>query len=95
MAPVRRIVVDVLKPHDPSLVEFTRRVCDSDGVDGVNSTLIELDRDVQNVELVFEGSNIEFDTITETIERLGGTVHSVDGVVCGEYAVEARTAMDG
>ena len=90
MAPVRRIVVDVLKPHDPPLLEFARRVGDVEGVEGVNASLVELDNEVQNVKLTFEGETLAFEEIEATVERLGGTVHSVDQVACGERVVEDR-----
>jgi len=96
MAPVRRLVIDVLKPHEPPLLEFTERMADADGVEGVSASLIELDQEVQNVKITFEGDSIEFDSIKQTVERLGGTVHSVDQVACGEYVVEEhRTLQDG
>jgi hypothetical protein len=96
MTTVRRLVIDVLKPHDPPLVEFTRRVSDVESVEGVTSALIELDQEVQNVKLTFEGAGLEYDAIEETVERLGATVHSVDEVACGEHVVENRpTPQDG
>ncbi|MEF8843779.1 MAG: DUF211 domain-containing protein [Haloarculaceae archaeon] len=93
MATVRRLVVDVLKPHDPPLVEFTRQVSEVDCVGGVTATLIELDQEVQNVKLTFEGESLDPETIEERIEELGATVHSVDQVACGEYAVEDRPTL--
>ena len=96
MTAVRRLVIDVLKPHEPPLLEFTERMADADGVEGVSASLIELDQEVQNVKITFEGDSIEFDSIKQTVERLGGTVHSVDQVACGEYVVEEhRTLQDG
>ncbi|QLD91236.1 DUF211 domain-containing protein [Natronomonas salina] len=90
MAPVRRLVIDVLKPHEPPIVEFTTRLSGIDAVDGVNATLVELDKEVQNVKLTFEGDALRFDPIEAEIEHLGGAVHSVDQVACGEYIVEDR-----
>lgn len=96
MASVRRLVVDVLKPHDPPLLEFTDRVAETESVEGVTSSLIELDREVQNIKLTFEGDDLHFGTIEETIENLGGSIHSVDQVACGEYVVtDRRTLQDG
>lgn len=95
MAPVRRLVIDVLKPHDPPLLEFTDQVAETGSVEGVTSSLIELDQEVQNVKLTFEGDDIDFSAVEETIENLGGTVHSVDQVACGEYIVtDRRTLQD-
>lgn len=84
MATVRRVVVDVLKPHNPPLVEFTARVSETAGVDGANARLIELDREVQNIEVTVVGDDLEYDALIETVEELGGTIHSVDAVACGE-----------
>jgi hypothetical protein len=96
MPPVRRLVVDVLKPHDPPLVTFTRQLTDVDGVDGVTSSLVELDKEVQNVKLTFEGQDLDVEVVEATVQDLGGTVHSVDEVACGEYVVEPRrTPQDG
>jgi hypothetical protein len=96
MTSVRRLVIDVLKPHDPPLVDFTQRVSETDGVEGVTSTLIELDQEVQNVKITFEGSALDADAIEATVEELGATVHSVDQVACGERVVEDRpTLQDG
>lgn len=90
MAPIRRLVIDVLKPHEPTLVQFTSEVTEVACVDAVTASLIELDQEVQNVKLTVEGETLELDPVVETVEQLGGTVHSVDEVSCGERVVEAR-----
>ncbi len=96
MDDLRRLVLDVLKPHEPSLVEFTRRAARVDTVGSVSTSLIELDREVQNVKVTIEGEDLDFDAIEDAIEGLGGTVHSVDQVACGERIVEERTTpQDG
>lgn len=93
MSPVRRVVIDVLKPHDPPLVEFTKRVADSETVEAVTSSLIELDQEVQNVKITSEGSDVNFEAIETTIENLGGTVHSVDQVSCGDHIAQDRHTL--
>lgn len=90
MAPIRRVVLDVLKPHDPELVEVARHVADVEGVGGVNGTLVELDREVQNCKLTVEGEAVDYDGVVAAVEDLGASVHSVDQVVCGERLVEDR-----
>ena len=88
MAPVRRLVVDVLKPHDPSLVAFTEHVTEADSVAGATCSLIELDKEVQNVKLTFAGEDLQTAAVEAAIEDIGGTVHSIDQVSCGERVVE-------
>ena len=95
MVPVGRLVVDVLKPHQPSTIEFTQRVATADSVAAVNATLIELDQKVKNLKLTIEGDAIDYDEVETVIEDAGGTVHSVDQVVCGDRMVEeAPTHQD-
>lgn len=95
MAPIRRLVVDVLKPYEPPTLEFTQQVAEAESVAGVNATLIELDREVQNVKFTIEGEGIKYDDVVTIIEDAGGTIHSVDQVVCGERIVEdAPTPQD-
>lgn len=93
MASIRRLVIDVLKPHDPPLPEFANQVAEIDSVEGVTASLIELDQEVQNVKLTFEGEDLAFEAIEARIETLGGTVHSVDQVACGAYIVEDRRTL--
>ena len=95
MAAVRRLVIDVLKPHDPPLLVFTDQLAEIESVEGVTSSLIELDQEVQNIKLTFESEDLDFEAIEETIENLGGSVHSVDQVACGDSVVtDRRTLQD-
>lgn len=90
MAPIRRLVIDMLKPHDPSMYTVAGEIADLEGVEGVNAALVEVDEDVENIKLTIEGEAIAFDPIEETIETLGGTIHSVDMAACGDRLVEQR-----
>ncbi|MFB6079990.1 MAG: DUF211 domain-containing protein, partial [Haloferacaceae archaeon] len=80
MAPVLRLVLDVLKPHDPDLVAFAEAVDESDGVAGVDASLVETDREVENVILTIEGQDVRFEAVEEVVTDLGGSIHSVDEV---------------
>lgn len=92
---VRRLVLDVLIPHDPSLLSFSQQISDATSVDAVTASLIERDTEVHNVKLTLEGTDLNYDTIDAAISDLGGTIHSVDQVSCGDYIVtEQRTLQD-
>ncbi|WP_267640934.1 DUF211 domain-containing protein [Haloarchaeobius amylolyticus] len=88
MPPIRRLVLDVLKPHEPDTVRYAREVARIEGVDGVNVALVETDRQVQTVKLTIEGTNVPFDSVREHVEDLGGSLHSIDEVACGKRLVE-------
>jgi hypothetical protein len=95
MVEIKRIVLDVLKPHDPDVLEFGERTAACEGVDGVNVVLLETDREVQNIKLTIEGTAVDFRDVETNIEALGGTVHSIDEVACGEVLVEeSETRQD-
>ena len=96
MPAVRRCVVDVLKPHEPPIIEFAERIAEVESVEGVTASLIELDTEVQNVKLTLEGADLAFDAVEGAIDALGASVHSIDQVAVGEYVVEdRRTLQDG
>jgi hypothetical protein len=50
---------------------------------------------VQNVKRTFESEDLDFEAIEDTIENLGGSVHSVDQVACGDsVGTDRRTLQD-
>jgi hypothetical protein len=88
MSSIKRLVLDLLKPHEVQNVEFAQEIAGVNGVEGVNASLLETDNEVQNLKLTIEGDDVDFRTIEETVETIGGTVHSVDEVACGDRLVE-------
>ena len=86
---VRRLVLDVLKLHDPSIVTFAIALEQVDGVSAVNCTLVEVDAKTENLKVVIEGSNMDFDLISKTVNELHGSIHSIDQVISGTRLVEA------
>lgn len=87
MSQIRRLVLDILKPHQPSIVELTHRISEVEGVEGVNSSLIEVDEDVKNIKVTIEGSFQE-EPVREIIEEQAGSIHSIDEVAVGERLID-------
>ncbi|MFC6954623.1 DUF211 domain-containing protein [Halorubellus litoreus] len=95
MVELKRLVLDVLKPHDPDIREFAAAAARCEGVAGVNAVLVETDREVQNVKFTVEGQAIADDAVEAAIDDLGGTVHSIDEVVMGdEFVEQSETPQD-
>ncbi len=91
---LRKIVLDVLKAHDPDIADFSEKLSKVDGVEGVNVSLYEIDREVENVKVTVKG-RLDFKVIEEEIEKMGASVHSVDESSAGEELVEeAETAYE-
>ncbi len=85
---IRRLVLDVLKPHKPSIVDVALKLSRVEGVSGVNCILSEVDQETENIKVIVEGVNIDFDELSGALEDLGAVIHSVDGVVAGRKLVE-------
>ena len=91
MAKIRRIVLDIMKPHEPSVIEYSSELADLQCIAGVNSSMVEIDHEVENIKVTLEGDDIIYNEVEEVIERLGGSVHSVDKVLCGKIIVKELT----
>ena len=93
MSQIKRLVLDVLKPHEPTIIELANDLGDVDNVDGVNLSLYEVDQQTENVKITIEGTDINYNTVTHIIENLGGVVHSVDEIVAGKKIVEEEETL--
>jgi hypothetical protein len=95
MGQLRRLVLDVLKPMEPSIVELSQMLAEIEGVEGVNISIYEIDRRVENAKITIEGSNLPYTSIMELIEENGGAIHSIDEVAAGRILIEdADTPQD-
>lgn len=88
MAPIKRLVLDVLKPHEPKMVQFTERLCEEDSIVGVTAKLVEIEEDVRTIRVTIEGDDLNLDAIEATIQDLSGSIHAIDEVSCGTEIVE-------
>lgn len=88
MGNLRRLVLDVLKPLDPSIVDLVQLLADLDGVDGVNISIYEIDRRVENAKITVEGHDLSYGRIVDIIQENGGSVHSIDEVAAGRVLIE-------
>ena len=80
MVCIKRIVLDVLKPHQPNVLEFSQHIAEV-GVDyRVHLTVLEVDENTETIQLELEGNAIEFDAVKDAITSMGGSVHSIDEV---------------
>lgn len=88
MGSIKRLVLDVLKPHEPSLIELSESISDINGVEGVNLSLYEVDQDTENIKVTIEGKGIDYEEVERIVEATGAVVHSIDEVAAGSQLVE-------
>ena len=85
---VRRVILDVLKPHSPNIIELSQKLAALDGTSGVNIMLEEVDQETENIKVTIEGRSIDYDEVVKVIETMGCAVHSIDSVSVGKRLVE-------
>jgi len=85
---VRRIVLDVLKPHTPRVTDLAMMLAREERVKGTNITVKEVDQNTESISITLEGNDLDYDTIKEILEQAGAVIHSIDQVIAGEQFVE-------
>jgi uncharacterized protein len=93
MIELRRVVLDVLKPHEPDITLLVKSIANIPGVEGVNISVYEIDQRVENVKVTIEGRFPDISQIKETILEIGGTIHSIDEVAAGKVLVEEEETL--
>jgi uncharacterized protein len=92
---IRRVVLDTLKPMEPTIVEMAKRLSVADGVASVNISIAEIDLKVENAKITLEGDNINYEVVRDVIQDMGGSIHSIDEVVAGIDIIDnAATLQD-
>ena len=88
MTAIKRIILDVLKPHAPSIIEVAERLGGLEGITGVTITLDETDAETDTIKITIEGNNIIFENIKQELSDCGASIHSIDGVSAGMKIIE-------
>ncbi|MHA1636796.1 MAG: DUF211 domain-containing protein [Candidatus Thorarchaeota archaeon] len=88
---IRRIVLDVLKPHTPRLTDLALMIAKDPNVAGVNISVKEVDQSTESISVTLEGDNIDYESIKEILEQAGAVIHSIDQVVAGKKLIEEVT----
>ena len=93
MIAVRRIRLDVLKPHHPNALEFAQALAETGNDYRIRLMVLEVDEHTETLQIVVEGQSINFTDIQETISNLGASLHSIDEVEVASDGIE--TSADG
>ena len=93
MGRIRRLVLDTLKPHEPSIIALADQLSELEGVSAVNISIYEMDRKVENAKITIEGEHIFYPGVFELIEELGGAIHSIDEVVAGKMIIDDAVTL--
>ena len=78
MPAIRKIELDVLKPHLPNVLEFAGGIAAIGPDYQVYLDVVEIDDKTETLTLVIEGQALDYSRIEEVIKSLGGSIHSID-----------------
>ena len=90
MPVIRKIELDVLKPHLPNVLEFASAIAAIGGDYQVYLDVAEMDEKTETLTLVIEGQALDYPRIEDTIKALGGSIHSIDKCLIVGDAVNPR-----
>jgi len=88
MAIVRRLVLDILKPHQPNVLTFSNAIADVADC-AVKVVVLEVDEHTETLRVEIEGDNLDFATIEKAIADAGASLHSIDEVAVVSKGGEA------
>jgi hypothetical protein len=80
MASVQRLVLDVLKPHQPNALEFANAIAALGEGYRVEIRVIEVDDKTETLLVAIEGDGLDFERISNAISESGASLHSIDEV---------------
>lgn len=85
--PLVGLVIDVLKPHKPNIVELGETLC-TGGVEAASISVYAVDEKTESIKVTLEGKEIDFEKLRARIEDAGAVVHSIDRISYGRKMPE-------
>jgi hypothetical protein len=83
MVQIKKVVLDVLKPHKPTILEMANTLSDVDHKCTVNIRVEEVDEHTETLVITLSGKNIDLEAVSAKIIEMGGSIHSMDEVEVG------------
>lgn len=79
MIQLKRLLLDILKPHQPDVLEFSRLLAEQ-GRLRVSLLVLEMDDKTETLQVEIVGEDIDFERIKRAIADFGASLHSIDEV---------------
>lgn len=77
---VKRLLLDILKPRELSIIELSKALCSVKGVEDVDITVTEVDSQTETIKVTIKGSHIETDALKAVIEKYGVSMKGMDEI---------------
>lgn len=79
MIRITHLLLDVLKPLHPNVIEFSKALARK-GDYQIRLSVVEMDSKTETLQIEIEGSDIDFEQIQAAISEMGASLHSIDAV---------------
>jgi hypothetical protein len=77
---IKRVVLDVLKPHQPNALDFSKAIAKVGADYHVWLTVLEVDENTESVQVEIRSQAIDFVAVQAAICDMGASIHSIDEV---------------
>lgn len=86
---VRRLVLDVdMTIKRPTPLEVAEAISRVPGVESLNITVTEIDIETVGMDVMVEGTQLDYSAVFKAIEGAGAVVHSIDQLIAGDRIIE-------
>ncbi|MFT4993121.1 MAG: hypothetical protein ACI965_000139 [Paraglaciecola sp.] len=86
MVSIKRVVLDVLKPHEPNVLDLSTAIAELGDDYWVRLTVIELDKNTETLQLEVAGKDLDFALIESRLKEMGASLHSIDEVEAQNFS---------
>jgi hypothetical protein len=77
---IKRVVLDVLKPHQPNALDFSQAIARVGADYHVRLIVLEVDEKTESVQVEIRSQAIDFAAVQAAIGDMGASIHSIDEV---------------
>ncbi len=77
---VKRLLLDILKPRELSIIELSKALCSIKGIDHVEVIVSEVDSKTETIKVTIKGSQIEYESVSKVIEKYGVSLKGIDEI---------------
>lgn len=80
MTTIRKLVLDILKPHQPDAIDFCLALANVGTAYQINLIVIGVDEKTETIVVTIQAPDINFAEISATVQQMGASIHSIDEV---------------
>lgn len=77
---IRRVLLDVLKPRDTSVIDLSRALCSVEGVDECGIVVVDVDVKTETIKLTIKGHSVDYDAISKIMDEQALSIKGVDEI---------------